>query len=353
MFLNMSGILKEVIYLEDLVEDDFYHPIKMVFTKDGNSSEIYPYQTSLENQFYSSVNRNKGLSDKEALEKLSLLKTYLGKLFDINLHKISVLELTNGKYISLEFNGYADEYGYDDNEDCDENDMIEEFRRATYRSREDLVEILKLQICLGGFDDSYLGIKRDGTSEKLDEKLVFPIVKEEQKLYEIPYDGFPEIDEFYIINKMAIENIEIGQYLASSIKYNRIRNFDGAYLIKRLKEYRNYIYEINNVNSSIKKKLAFWESKESIEPFDPTKGTIIECDRNAVLNFFKDSYILSKCFPKDCVYAKEEYSRKCVEDLRKAFYFEDINEIKVKNELKRILKEQSLKYKGKKKIKML
>lgn len=349
----MSGILKDVIYLEDFVIDDMVHPIKMIFIKDDNDTEKYPYQTTIEKQCRTSDEPIVGMLDEIALMRLSSLKSFIGKEFNINLYKFSVQELTNGKYVSLDYDGYDDDYGYYENEDCDEDDIIKEIRRATYKSREDIIEILKLQICLGGLDKIYVGIKSDGSSEDLDEKILLPIKKEETKHYEIPYEGFPEVDDNFILNKVPIENLKIGQYLASSIKYNSIRHFDGDYLIKRFIEYRKYVNEINNINNSLRKKLSIWETTDSPEPFDPTKGTIIECDRNTVLNFFKDCYILSKCYPKDCIKAKNEYFEKCENDLREKFYFENINEKKIKEKLKMTIKEQSIKYKGKEKIKML
>jgi hypothetical protein len=96
---------------------------------------------------------------------------------------------------------------------------------------------------------------------------------------------------------MPIENIEKGQYLAASLKYDKITQFDGSYLIRRFEEYRKKVREVNFRNSTLRKKIAFWEPQETVEPFDPTKGTIIECDRKTVLDFFKDSYILSKTPP--------------------------------------------------------
>lgn len=351
--IGMSAILKEIRFLEDIVIEDKLHPIIMCFSRSVEENELYFYRTSLENQYCSFLERTEGLSEEKVDAILEHANSQIGKIFDINLFDISVSELTDGQFVSLEYDGDLDEYGYEENEDCDEDDIIKEFRRATYKTRADIFEVLKLHICLWGLDKTYIGIKSDGSYGEIDEKLVFPINRIEPKHYDIPYDGFPEVDEFYILNEIPIENIENGQYLAISLKYNNIKNFDGTFLIRRLKEYRNQIIQSNYNNGTLRKKIAFWEPKETVGPFNPTKDTIIECNRETVLHFFKDSYILSKAYPKDCLNAKTDYHRKCEEELREQFCGEQIGEKRVKEKLKMILKEQSAKYKGKRKITMI
>ena len=338
----MSGILKDVRLLEGFVVEDMLHPINMLFIKDGNETEVYPYQTSVENQFCSLTESKNGLLDDDADEKLKILKSYIGKKFDINLYKFSVSELTDGKYVAV-----------DDVDSYEDETQIREFRRATFKSREDIAIQLKFNICISGMDGRFVGITKDGSEEDIDYTLVFPPQNEEPKNYDIPYEGFPEITEYFILNEMPIENIEKGQYLAVSLKYDKIKQFDGRYLIRRFEEYRKKVCEVNFRNSTLRKKVAFWEPKETVEPFDPTKGTIIECDRKTVLEFFKDSYILSKTYPKDCNDAKDEYYRKCEDRIREEYYHEEKGEKRVKDKLKEILKEQSSRYKGKAKIKML
>lgn len=354
----MSGILKKVQYLEDFAVEDMIHPIYMYFVKDDNDSEVYPYQTTIEDQFCTPAERKNGLLDEVAFEKLKVLESCIGRRFDINLYKFSVAELTDGKYIAVDDTDAYDvdivSYVNDTDSDEDEDDtLIREFRRASYKSREDIAIQLKYNICLSGMDGRYVGITKDGDEEDIDYTLVFPPQKEKPKNYDIPYEGFPEITEYYILNEMPIENIEKGQYLAASLKYDKIKQFDGSYLIKRFKEYREKVCDVNFRNSTLRKKIAFWEPQEKVEPFDPTKGTIIECDRKTVLDFFKDSYILSKTYPKDCNKAKEDYYRKCEDDLRERFNHEAKGEKRVKDKLKEILKEQSSRYTGKTKIRML
>ena len=338
----MSGILKDVRLLEGFVVEDMLHPINMLFIKDGNETEVYLYQTSVENQFCSLTESKNGLLDDDADEKLKILKSYIGKKFDINLYKFSVSELTDGKYVAV-----------DDVDSYEDETQIREFRRATFKSREDIAIQLKFNICISGMDGRFVGITKDGSEEDIDYTLVFPPQNEEPKNYDIPYEGFPEITEYFILNEMPIENIEKGQYLAVSLKYDKIKQFDGRYLIRRFEEYRKKVCEVNFRNSTLRKKVAFWEPKETVEPFDPTKGTIIECDRKTVLEFFKDSYILSKTYPKDCNDAKDEYYRKCEDRIREEYYHEEKGEKRVKDKLKEILKEQSSRYKGKAMIKML
>lgn len=338
----MSGILKKVLFLEDFVIDDQLHPVNMYFSKDENETETYPYQTALEDQFCSPAERKNGLPDEVADEKLAILKSYIGRKFDINLYKFSVSELTDGKFVAV-----------DDTDSYEDDTIIREFRRATFKSREDIAVQLKFNICLSGMDGRFVGITKDGDEEKIDYTLIFPPQQEEPKNYDIPYDGFPEIDEYFILNEMPIENIEKGQYLAASLKYDKIKHFDGSYLIRRFEEYRKKVREANFRNSTLRKKIAFWEPMETVGPFDPTKGTVIECDRKTVLDFFKDSYILSKTYPKDCYKAKEDYHRKCEDELRERFCYEEKGERRVKDKLKEILKEQASRYKGKAKIKMI
>jgi len=338
----MSGILKDVQFLDSFAIEDMFHPINMYFIKDENDSDVYPYQTAIEDQFCSPAERKNGLLDDDAAEKLKILRSCVGKKFDINLYKLSVSELTDGKFVAV-----------DDIDSYEDDTQIKEFRRATYKSREDIAVQLKFNICLAGMDGRYVGITKDGDEEDIDYTLIFPPQQEEPKIYDIPYEGFPEITENFIMNEMPIENIEKGQYLAASLKYNKIKEFDGSYLIRRFEEYRKKVREVFFRNNTLRKKIAFWEPKETVEPFDPTKGTIIECDRKTVLDFFKDSYILSKTYPKDCNDARDEYYRICEDRIREEYYHEEKGEKRVKDKLKEILKEQSLRYKGKAKIKML
>jgi hypothetical protein len=338
----MSGILKEVLYLKGFAIENMFHPINMIFIKNENETEIYPYQTSLENQFCSQEEKIDGLLDKIAAEKLAMLESCIGKKYDVNLYKFSVSELTDGKYVALH-----------DVDSYEDDAIIREFRRATYKTREDLFIQLKFNICLSGMNARFVGITKDGKEEEIDNTLIFQPNNEEPKNYTIPYEGFPEVTEYFIINEMPLEIIENGQFLATSLKYHNIKFFNGSSLISRLKKYREYVREINTRNSSIRKLIAFWEPKETVEPFDPTKGTIIECDRNTVLDFFKDCYILSKTYPKDCIKAKEEYYKEIEDRLRKKYNYETEDENRVKDKLKEILKEQSSRYKGKVKIKIL
>ena len=338
----MSGILKDIQYLDSFAIEDMLHPINMLFFFFLNETEVYPYQTAIEDQFCSPAERKNGLLDDDAAEKLKILKSCIGKKFDINLYKFPVSELTDGKYVAV-----------DDIDSYEDDTQIREFRRATFKSREDIAIQLKFNICLSGMDGRFVGITKDGDEEDIDYTLIFPPQKEEPKNYAIPYEGFPEITEYFILNEMPIENIEKGQYLAASLKYDKIKQFDGSYLIRRFEEYRKKVCEANFKNSTLRKKVAFWEPKETVEPFDPTKGTVIECDRKTVLDFFKDCYILSKTYPQDCNKAKEDYYRKCEDDLRERFGYEEKGERRVKDKLKEILKEQASRYKGKAKIKML
>ena len=341
----MSGILKDVVYLEDFEIEDKYHPILMKFIKDDNDSIVYPYRTSLEEQFCSASEIKKGLLDDDAEKKMAIIKTKKGKKFDVNLYRISVSELTDGKFVAL-----------DDLDSYEEDSLIREFRRATYKTREDLSILLKLDICISGMESRFVGINKEGDEIDIDSTLIFPIeTKDPKKLknYDIPYEGFPEVDEQYILFKMPLENIKIGQYLALFLKYDKIKNFDGDYLIERLKEYRNKKNEIENRNNSVYKRFAFWEQKEQISLFNPTAGTVIDCNRDTVIQFFRDSFILSKTYPKDCLIAKNDYYRKCEEDLRERFLGEEKGEKRVKDKRKEILKEQSLKYSGKRKLRIM
>ena len=202
----MSGILKDVRLLEGFVVEDMLHPINMLFIKGEDETEVYPYQTSVENQFCSPAEMKNGLRDDDAAEKLKILKSYIGKTFDINLYKFPVSELTDGKFVAV-----------DDIDSYEDDTQIREFRRATFKSREDIAIQLKYNICISGMDGRFVGITKDGDEEDIDSTLIFPPQQEEPKSYDIPYEGFPEITEYFILNEMPIENIEKGQYLAAPI----------------------------------------------------------------------------------------------------------------------------------------
>ena len=90
----MSGILKDVQYLDSFAIEDMLHPINMLFIKDENETEVYPYQTAIEDQFCSPTERKNGLLDDDAAEKLKILKSCIGKKFDINLFKFAGLRLS-------------------------------------------------------------------------------------------------------------------------------------------------------------------------------------------------------------------------------------------------------------------
>ena len=190
----MAAILKEIKFLEDSVIEDKSHPIIMCFSRSVEEDELYFYRTSLENQYCSFLERTEGLPEEKVDAILEHANSQIGKKFNINLFNISVAELTDGQFVSLEYDGDYDEYGYD------EDDIIKEFRRATYKTRADIFEVLKLHICLWGLDKTYIGIKSDGSYGDIDEKLIFPTNRIEPKHFDIPSDGFPEIDELCILN---------------------------------------------------------------------------------------------------------------------------------------------------------
>jgi len=351
----MAAVLKEIKFLESLVVENVSHPILMRFCDDNNVNDFYDYKTSLENQYCSVEERKKGLLKKDVSDKLRLANSQIGMKFDINLYKFSVSEITNGKFQSLEFMDEVDGFHIPENDDCDDDYIVSELRRATYKTREDRLEILKLQVCLMGLNSTYVGVKSDGTIEDIDETLIFNPQQFQPKQFHITidYNRFPEVNEQFILFSMPVDNIEKGTYLALRLKEYKIKDYDVSYLIIKLKDYRKYAKEVDLVNSSFIKRIRFWEPKEELSEFEPTKNSTIQCSREMCLQFFKDSYILSKQCPTECVEAKKEYSRKCEENLRKKYLGDNNWEKKVREKLIETLKTQSFKYKGKIKIRLL
>ena len=111
-------------------------------------------------------------------------------------------------------------------------------------------------------------------------------------------------------------------------------------LFKIIQDYRDDILKADNYNNSVMAKLLFWKKKRTVFPPDIPKSFFI---------IVKDCYILFYEYKQDCEKAREEYMNKCREKLEMSIWGRKVDRM---DNLKQNLMEISLKYKGKKILKV-
>ena len=332
----MKAILKEI----EVPEYEDYmlrHPIKMLFTETDGSEEIYRFGTTIETQFCSKdeYDIKEGLTEKLAEEKISYANSLIGKTFEINLYKFTVKELTNGKYIAIEFSKPC---GYDDWD----FETIEDYHIASYMTKEDVVMSIKHSITMQGVQGLADGVLPDESTEEITTELFFPKPIPEKKNFEISYSKYPNLTARYIVNEVAVKDIRKGCNLAYQIGEWDIPHYDFDKYIHQIEDYRSKVRAVKAINESIRKKVFFWEPKEVVEELKLSPN---------VISLFKDCIILGKTYPAECEKADHEYAEECDKRLRKQFMGEDMDEKDFKE--KWIVFRQALrkKYRGKEVIK--
>lgn len=326
----MSAYLKE-IKIPDYEYDTIIHRISMIFANSMDSEELYNYETTIETQYCTKDEwKNCGLSKDLLDEKLKFAKSLVGKVFNVNLYYFTVKELTNGRYEAFEVS--IDKYFYYDIE------LIEDYHIASYMTKEDVVNNLKYSICIQGTQGSIKGVLPDKSTEEITADLFFSRPVPEQKIYEIPYNEFTNLNSNYIVNEASIMEIQKGHYLANQIKGCRISESDFNSYLKQIREYRSKVKAVKNKNESWRKKIFFWEPKETVEEltlYTDFKSFAIDC------------IILYRKYPEDCEEAKIKYSTECERELRKTYMNEDVDKNWLKDEMREFLISLHQKYKNK------
>ena len=277
----------------------------------------------------------KGLPDKLLEEKLNYANTLIGKTFDINLYKFSVKELTNNKYTAIELTtNYFDDL-------CD-YDTIEEYHIASYMTKEDVIWKQKYSITMKGINGDADGVTSDGTMEEITTELFFPQPIPEKKHLDIPYNKFPQLNASSIINVISIDEIRNGHHLANQMKDYNVPEYEFDKYIRLIEEYRSGVRATQIANESLRKKIFFWEPKETVEELKLPPN---------IIALAKDSIILSRLYPSDCKEAAKEYSIQCERNLRKQFMNEDTDAEDFKDKTFEFIKALKKKYEGKEKIK--
>ena len=307
----MKAILRE-IEVPEFEDYMMRHPIKMLFSETEESDEIYRFGTTIETQFCTKdeYDVKEGLPDKLVEEKISYANSLIGKTFEINLYKFTVKELTNGKYVAIEFSKPC---GYDDWD----FETIEDYHIASYMTKEDVVMNIKHSITMQGVQGLADGVLPDESTEEITTELFLPKPTPEKKNFEVPYSKYPNLTASCIVNEVAIKDIQKGCNLAYQIREWDIPHYDFDKYIHQIEEYRSRLRTAKAINESLRKKIFFWEPKEVVEELKLSPN---------VISLFKDSIILGKSYPAECDKADHEYAEECEIRLRKQFLGEDMDE---------------------------
>lgn len=334
----MRAILKGI----EVIESNNYmlkHPIKMLFADSEGSDELFRFGTTIETQFCTKYEYDlkEGLPDKLAEEKIRYANSLIGKTFEINLYKFTVKELTNGKYVAIEFSRPC---SYDDWD----FETIEDYHVASYMTKDDVITSIKYSITMQGIQGLADGVLPDESTEEITTELFFSKPIPEKKNFEIPYNKYPNLTTSYIVNEVAVKDIRRGCNLAYQIRECDIPHYDFDKYIHQIEDYRSRVRAAKAKNESLRKKLFFWEPKEIVEELNLSPN---------VISLFKDSIILGKVYPAECEKADHEYAEKCENRLRKQFLGEDIDEKEFKDKCLEFRQALRKKYRGKEVLKSI
>jgi len=334
----MKAILKE-IEVPKFENFMLRHPIKMLFAETEKSEEIFRFGTNIETQFCTKdeYDLKEGLPDKFVEEKISYANSLVGKYFEINLYKFTVKELTNGKYVAIEFSRPC---GYDDWD----FETIEDYHIASYMTKEDVVMSIKYSITMQGVQGLADGVLTDESTEEITTELFFSKPIPEKKNFEMNYRNYPNLTSSYIVNEIAVKDIRKGCNLAYQIRERDIPHRDFDKYIHQIEDYRSKVSAAKVTNESLRKKFFFWEPKEVVEELKLSPN---------VISLFKDSIILGKVYPTECEKADHEYARECEKRLRKQFMGDDTDENEFKDKWLEFRQALRNKYRGKDVIRLV
>lgn len=332
----MKAILKE-IEVPEYDGNILRHPIKMLFAESEESNELYSFGTTVETQFCTidEYDVKEGASEELFDEKVNYAKSLIGKAFEINLYKFTLKELTNDKYVAIEFSRPC---GYDDWD----FETIEDYHIASYMTKEDVVMSIKYSITMQGVQGLADGVLSDESTEEITTELFFPKPIPEKKHFNMPYDKYPNVNSSYIVNEIPVKDISKGRNLAYQIEDRDIKEYEFDRYVHEIEKYRSKVKEVKSENESLRKKLFFWEPKVTVEELKLSSN---------VLSLMKDCIILGKEYPSDCEKADREYAEECEKRLRKQFMGEESDEKDFKDKWLEFRQALRKKYKGKDVIK--
>lgn len=337
----MKAILKE-IEVPEFNNNMLRHPIKMLFVETEESDEVFYFGTTIETQFCTKdeYDVKEGVPNKLVEEKINYANSLIGKIFEINLHKFTVKELTDGKYVAFEISrthGY-DEWAFETFK------TIEDYHIASYMTKEDVVMGIKYSVTMQGVQGHADGLLPNGSTEEITTELFFPKPIPEMKSFEIPYSKFPNLTASYIVNEVAVKDIRKGCNLAYQIRDWDIPHYDFDKYIHQIEDYRSRVRAAKATNESLRKKIFFWEPKEVVEELKLSQN---------VISLFKDCIILGKSYPAECEKADHEYAEECEKRLRKQFMGEDMDEKDFKEKWLEFRQALRKKYRGKEVISLI
>lgn len=161
---GMKAVLKKIELCANNNSMLKNHPIIMFFADTTNSKELYSCRTTIESQFCNKdeYDWKNGLPDQQVDEKINYASSFIGKTYEINLHMITVEELTNKRYVELEI------------VTPHETKKIKNYYHATYLNKEDWIHNLKYTITFNGIQGLVFGITSHGISEDITIDLFFP-----------------------------------------------------------------------------------------------------------------------------------------------------------------------------------
>lgn len=270
----MSAILSRVITRNSAHLP--FHPITMFFTSSKEDGIEYGFQTTVENQF--GLGRDPINDDTTLNQLINEIEANIGKEHDINLYDFTFSEMTKGRYVSYKNTSYM-------NPNPDK--CTSEFHSATYKSRSDAMFDKISKMCTMCIQGDIVGVKENGEEEKIeDPRNVF---FDEPDKYKVTEDMLNSVSTEFIIERADLNIITGGEILVNKEDFPGCR--DTFTLTFEIKKYRERKSEVHYINSSLRKKIFFWEKPEPLPQLSIPKRE---------LDLLKTSYLNQTKFPEKC-----------------------------------------------------
>ena len=252
----------------------------MLFADSEGSDELFRFGTTIETQFCTKdeYDLKEGLPDKLAEEKIRYANSLIGKTFEINLYKFTVKELTNGKYVAIEFSRPC---SYDDWD----FETIEDYHVASYMTKDDVITSIKYSITMQGIQGLADGVLPDESTEEITTELFFSKPIPKKKNFEIPYNKYPNLTTSYIVKEVAVKDIRRGCNLAYQIRECDIPHYDFDKYIHQIEDYRSRVRAAKAINESLRKKLLFDNKLNIPESNDNIPDILNELEWNLLIHY--------------------------------------------------------------------
>lgn len=274
----MKAILSRIKVNKNEAIDEI-HSIIMFFVPEGDAYPEYVYKTNIETQFGLSF---ASIKDDATLKKyIDTIEKNIGKAHDINLYDITFDEMTKGKFKGYKYDSY-----YSDNP----NKVYSEFHVATYKTRSDAIFDRISLICTICFQGEIVGVKANGEEEVInDPKRVFfeDVFVDDSAKYNITIDMLSSVSTEFIKHKADLNVLRAGVLIVNKEEFSDCRHV--RVLTDEIDIFRKKCYEVKRVNSSLRKKLFFWE-----DPEPHPKLNISEKE----INYLKVLYLNETKFPE-------------------------------------------------------